>query len=581
MVDFAKTDVQEIPVNVTAGTQAYPSSSKGVSSAALVSGVGTLTKSFGDIFDQFVTSGNNKVVSGFAQEQLKLAEAVDQGILSSKEARMRARANFSSVAADNPNILGELQKAHAAILETAGLGKIIADGTPEEKRLEAERDDAFKAGYVLPTDNAREALEGLEAFRENKQQVIQAEKLKRDQDAIKAELEIAGKRTSNETASMNLDSLKLKKKAKELLVGFADTNSIVVRKEFKQINQDLANGTITPEEAVRRSETFLESTVGQIPSGVIAEDQGLTEALIKPMRDMKLTYQKFWKGEITKEIMDNTISNAVAKQKLMAVNDPKVARIVAVTQLLGNSATTIMPAIDTAVLEFVGKGIQENASPDVTPSDPDEKRTVGTFLNLVKGAMGSKDQRDAAQKKLVEEELSKHVDSIFNGVAVNEGKITGASSLNQVVDFLASSEFGSYASNKTGLPSQYAPKAAAVIERYWSDDASRVIQEEYEKADARVGGGFDTSLEKLPRVVQPQFNGTGVIFKVTPGREGDTNIIGFTLRHLNERVSPLVNKLIRINAHLKGGTNYKQSWEELRDSIFEPQKVEEGTKEGK
>src|SRR5690348_5243349 len=74
----------------------------------------------------------NTAVASFYQQQLKVAQAVDQGAISSKEARMRMRANFYSAAANFQGDPQELATAQASIISNAGLGKVVDTGTEQE-----------------------------------------------------------------------------------------------------------------------------------------------------------------------------------------------------------------------------------------------------------------------------------------------------------------------------------------------------------------------------------------------------------------------------------------------------------------
>ena len=66
-------------------------------------------------------------------------------------------------------------------------------------------------------------------------------------------------------------------------------------------------------------------------------------------------------------------------------------------------------------------------------------------------------------------------------------------------------------------------------------------------------------------VIKPTFTGAGVTFIAQPG---SSNAIRIKAKDLNQKVAPVLNRLIRMSAHLAGGTNYKSVYDQNYSAIF-------------
>src|SRR5690554_6837222 len=104
------------------------------------------------------------VVENFSQQQLAIAEAVDMGEISSQEARMRMRANYSQAISDNMMMIPEITQAHDNIIGTSGLGKVAAEGTEEEQRWNRVLQAATDEGWIRPGMSSGQADEMAKAY---------------------------------------------------------------------------------------------------------------------------------------------------------------------------------------------------------------------------------------------------------------------------------------------------------------------------------------------------------------------------------------------------------------------------------
>ena len=157
MVDFSKTEGVQLQSAVPISQPVVDTSGE-ISAKGLGSSIESISKVTTGLLDTFVEGKSAGVVNDFLQTQLTLADAVDQGGMNSKEARMRARANVATALNDNPRLSGEILKAHKEFITTAGLGQVVDEGTAEEQRQKTRMDDASKAGFLLPGVSVSEGM---------------------------------------------------------------------------------------------------------------------------------------------------------------------------------------------------------------------------------------------------------------------------------------------------------------------------------------------------------------------------------------------------------------------------------------
>jgi hypothetical protein len=65
--------------------------------------------------------------------------------------------------------------------------------------------------------------------------------------------------------------------------------------------------------------------------------------------------------------------------------------------------------------------------------------------------------------------------------------------------------------------------------------------------------------------IKPVFTGSGITFMPRDGSDAKTKM---KAQELNKKVAPVVNRFIRMGAHLQGNQNYKQVYESQYAAIF-------------
>lgn len=518
----------------------------------------------------------NSALSGFAEQQLKLADAVESGQMSSRAARMRMRTNYTAAISNSPALIGDLAQVQKDIVSTSGLGKVVADGTDQEQFALAAEKEATLNGWVPPHLNDDQRAEATQKYLN----------FKRSQDEMaqqQAQVSLQTAKINQQTALYSRDSARLTLAQKErsersrVAIGNMadaynykfnnDLTEIVARRDRGEIDDVAATQMIQQQYAI------VQQTVTQIGS------DAPTDYVNNMTNPMKLRYQNaldYVSGKIQKEVLDNRNSNIIAQQKLTLLGDPEVAQTVAVSSLFQNASPMLLSTIDAKVVSKISQNMKPNAGKpvDIMPDNDNDKQTTQSYLDMVKQGLTSVNSGAAIDKDKTSQELDVHVSQMLNSVNAYGPVTSRPQDFNQVVDFLADPAFGKYTSSKGGVPADTAAQAKNVLSQQYEQAVLPLIQQEYENArivDVKssptqaLSGQATTVVSDPTKVIKPVFSGSGVIFQADPNA---SVAIKRKAQDLNKSVSPVLNRLIRMSAHLNGNTDYRAAYQQNYEALF-------------
>lgn len=538
----------------------------------------------------------NNAVSAFSQKQLKLADAVEQGAMSSQEARMRMRKNYTDEISNNPGLTKILAQTQADIINTAGLGKVVAEGTEQEKINVAMQKEASLAGWIKPTASPEEQQAGIAAYSQFKRHEAD---INAQQNALqlasaqvgfqRAKIGLATDRIqqvtagySQQTAKINLVEAKQQQQARTAVGGLADSYNFKFNQDLQEIEARKDRGELTPQEAIKLADQQY-ATISQLVSSVGRDAGGdYVNNITAPMRMRYENSLKFLNGEVDKQILSNENDRTVALQTKNMLGDPKVARVVATSRLLGNANLALIPGVNEAVMSILDKNTNPETKPaDVLPDTPDEKADVGNYLGVLKSSMSNYDAGSVqGPKEETQAQLNANVSNVLRGIDVHSVAVNNPAEYNQVVDFLASPEFGKFTSKGGGVYQDAAQNASAILQTQYIDQVIPLLKKEYESTyipsrssstyQAATGPVNDTqpsSAKATTSQIKPFFSGGGVVFRAE-GPDANSPQVRNKVKDLNAKVGSVMNKLLRMDAHLSGNTNYKASYDKYSEAIF-------------
>lgn len=539
----------------------------------------------------------NQAVASFSQQQLKLASAVDQGVMSSQEARMRMRANYTSAISNNPGLTSILADTQKDILNTSGLGKVVADGTAAEQAQQAVMREAAQAGWVkagMTDDQSKAATLSFQEFK-RAQQDIDAQQnkiaLQRAQMGLTSDqLSIQNQRQSlatgainQQAARLNLQEKQLQVKSQQALGSMAGAYHDKFASDLNAIQADLDAGKIDRATALQRINAE-EATFSQVANGVGAgAGRDHVEALLAPMKMRAQNARDFTSGKITLDVLQNQNNTAEALQVAQLTSSPEIAQTIAMSKLARNASPNIARVIDDRLVGLFQKnGMFDgtNKPADLTSHNAQEASTNKNYFSMLKDSMTKVQSGSANDLEGTKQEVDTNLFNVMKGLNVYSLAVDNPNQLNEVVDFLASSDFGSYTTKVGGIPNDAVPQAKQVLEQQYSNVVLPTLKREYEKAtvglelrntpkkDLGVGPfGMPIHLkddQKASKLIQPVFNGTGVSFVSSV----NDRVVQAKAKELNQKVAPILNRVVRMDAHLSGTQDYKAVYERNYANLF-------------
>lgn len=539
----------------------------------------------------------NNAVSSFSQQQLKLADAVEQGAMSSQEARMRMRKNYTDAISNSPGLTKVLAQTQADIINTAGLGKIVAEGTQQEKANFALQKEATMAGWVKPDASQDEQVAATAAYTQFKRHEAD---INAQQNALslaksqvgyeRAKIGLATDRIqqvtagiTQQSAQLNLIAAKQQQQSRLAVGGIADSYNFKFNQDLQEIERKKENNEITPQEAIRLADQQF-ATISQVVSQVGKDAGGnYVNNVISPMKMRYDNSIKFLNGDIDKQVLSNQNERSVALQTKNILGDPDMAQLIATNRLLGNANLAMIPALNTAVGNILNKNTNPTTKPaDVLPDTQQEKADVGNYLGILKSSMSNFGAGDhAGDKHETQAQLNANVSNVLKGIDVHSVAVNNPAEYNQVVDFLASPEFGKFTSQGGGVYQDAAQNASTILQTQYVDQVLPLLKSEYEKTyvptrnsnvyQAAPAGSTDntqpTSASSTSSVIKPFFSGSGVTFRAE-GADANSTQTRNRVKDLNDKVGSVMNKLIRMDAHLSGNTDYKAAYDRYAETIF-------------
>ncbi|MNF24056.1 hypothetical protein D3C84_46440 [compost metagenome] len=537
----------------------------------------------------------NTLVGGFAQKQLNIASAVETGELSSQEGRMRMRANYTEAISNNPSLVDVLAKTQKEIVTTAGLGSVVVEGTEQEQMQRELTKTAVNAGWVKANATPDEAAQGVEAYRRFKRH-------EEEINALQNQLSYDTAQINNSRAKIGLQTDKIQQvtagyaqqsariglaekvqqqQSQVAVGGMADAYYWKLNSELEDIKQRKKSNQLTEQEAIQLADQAYSRVQQTVNMAGRNAGSDYVSNVVAPMKGLYDNSKQFLTGKIDEEVLNtkNAVTIGLAKQNLLG--DPEVAKITAVSQLFGPSTLALQGEITNSVVRILGKNSDprpETKPHDVLPDTPDGKRDNKVALAVVKANMGGLNAVEPDKKEATTQDINAQVTNILRSIDVHSVSVNNPSEYNDVTDFLASPEFGKFTTQGGGIYEAAAANANTILQSQYVDKVSPLIQQQYQQAlipqrssnvyQAATGPVNDTgttSAVSATAAIKPFFSGGGVVFRADPSA---STSVKNKVNELNKTVSPIVNKLIRMDAHLGGDTNYKASYDRNFQTIF-------------
>lgn len=557
------------------------------SASAIINLASNAVEGLGNLFaaqnKATLQAAEDKVSSAFAQEQTNLAQAVESGAISSTEARTRMRKNYISYISNNPGMTDTITQLHKKVVDDSGLGKVIMEGTQQEQLQEDMFKKALNEGFGSATDSPTQQAEAIEAWTVWTQGKRSMEDTARIRSAEAQELEIKGKKLSiqgqqisNQNAYINLRENQMQLQAKTALGQMFYGDYTKYQTSVNGILQGIENGSIPRQEGIVRLQQLYserDTTLRTVGAHAGSEFVNNLAKIYETSNQLALDRAS---GKIELDVYKNQTERNVLAQKALITGDDQVARLVATVDLFKVAELSQMPAILNTVKDVIANNSDPNVKVPVNTIDHANSKDYFGFLKSTAATAVAKPQLMTDKGRA---ELDLNINKTLQGLDVYQTFIDNPAEMQSTVDFLADPSVGKYMESMPGFNAEFANKAKQVVEFTYERQVMPAIEE---------------ALTKYGNTLEPVFDGAGVSFvprkdvmeglesqrkaavvetqkapNQIPLQEGQSIALAEMQKvrnqskEANEKIAPILNKMVRMSAHLSRTRNYKQVYESL------------------
>lgn len=573
-------------------TAPAPSTATTVASSGILQGMGNLAEGLvAGIKAGAKQQAQNKedtALSTYARKVTSLNAAVEQGTMKQAEAQRQQRALYNSLVANNPSVTDKLTSFNSTLMGSKGLGDTLADGTPVDQQIETDTKSATAAGFINPGMTQEQQQAGLNAYRQQQHAMNQMEFQSKQLGLISQKLSIqasqesiAASRVSRANAAADLQIKKNKLRTQQAVGDVATAYFDKTQIQMEQIKQDVASGKLS-QEAGMESLMKLKTDFNAITMRVRGAAGGdYVDSLAKPINDAIDTQANILSGKLSQELGQTHLEKLNVMAQLPIMSDPKMAQVMAVSKLMGAGFNTqLLAETGPTVINFINRTLKGLPAGNVTSSDPEDAAQTKTFMGLVKDATKNLGSQNPLVTDPTEtfKEVRDHANQVLHGIADFSSSQKQPSQLNNAVDFLSSPEFLALQKMGAKFDAEAVEGATNAVTTNYNDKLIPAVRDEWRQAQTTVGA--PQSVKQIGRVTIPVENqkpttdalqyiwtGTSIQFKPAPGYETNPSVLA-KARELQKSLAPLINKSVRMSAHLSGSDNYTKYFQQNEAAFF-------------
>lgn len=538
--------------------------------AVTVDWMGPLSK-VGDIFAKGLKNNakaeadamRNAVISSYVREQQVLNDGAASGQIRADVVATKSRALYGKYAAGSPQYIEDLFKAKNALSGGSELGAVEDEVKAEADRLKARESAARANGAIIaPWMN--------EQTRE--QQMIKAESTAAALAAFEYKRKVRSAELTENAEDRTVQDRAEKKDAMELIHSVADANMTSTAGVIRNIRDNIRNGTMTPEEG----QLELEQSFSAINLTLLQAGKTNPELVshYKPLFDgMREIGRQALDPKSDSKKLEDEINRIKNVNKLAALQDPRIAKLVASNELLGGNAVTLLGSM-APITEFLQKATtSDSLSGEFVPQivgNPEVEKDVLGFLNKALPKLNTGHYKDVPK---AEREATLAVNNVLKQVGdmMNDpSSKRDPAKFVELAKFFASPVYGEFA--KSG---RLNPEAATAAKYTWQSMYVPSVRTSIStKLDEYLYGQANSKAapKMVSEAVGINFSGSNVTFVPKSGVKLDP----VEAASQRDQIATLksseaaLNQLIKIGAHLEGSTDYKGYWE-ANKHIFAPQ----------
>lgn len=319
------------------------------------------------------------------------------------------------------------------------------------------------------------------------------------------------------------------------------------------------------------------------------------EGLQAPLKAMLQAKIDQLTGKTTTDVANQTVQEQTAlKQQMLANTSPDFLTLAAASKMLPASVQSLLVPIGNQAVSMLKQNnvLDTNGNPvnnkpaNVTNGSGTSDQDLNTYFQMLKNAAIKANAGTLGSQ--ANQELSGHMAQVMKGVVSYASTTTNPTELNSVMQALADPVNGKYIANKdNGVLSQVDPaQVNGALELYYKSQVAPLIRDEFRNSEIPIGmrpidntanvsmsnygGNYIQATEADQRPASSEihmvFNGSGVSF--VPVANGNLQAVQDKVKQLNQEVAPVINTMVRADAHINGTQDYKKAFIALNNNYF-------------
>lgn len=501
-------------------------------------------------------------LSGYTKTLVELSNmARTSPNVSTAALRIKADKATMDLLNTNPALYKEAIEIRKSITTQAGLGKTLAQGTEEEQAEVRVTNAARDAGLVLEGMTPEQA----EAGKLDYLRIVRSTK----------ELEALSKRS-------DYDEKQKKIKSQESLVEFNRATTADFSRKVDLITQNFERGLIDEKEAkaqIDQLKEIREATARDIGAHAGAD---FMSNQMHALNSIYTNATSYLSGDFELKALQNKNKMLVARQESDLLRDTETAKVVALSSLFGHANSQLMNrASSNLITRHLGDiSLEDRDLPNPFGSNQEEKK-VAYEVVLENISEFNSSTRPFTPEEI--EGLDTSLNRLLQGIDINQLAVKSPKDLKPIVTFLSNPKVGQYIQSSGGMLPDTLNAANLVVGSKYIDKIIPKIRQQYEQANISVLSATGRGLETGPSTsnvidIKPS-NGTvrfvvneEAVSKLGPAGRG---IALAQASDLNSLVSPMLNEMVRLGAHMEGNTNYSKFLNDNIESIFGKRETEQ------
>lgn len=527
----------------------------------------------------------DEVMSGYAQFLTKQNAAVEQG-KSWDKAKMETRARFQQLSANFPSLTEDLVKLQGQFNSLEGFGDVLAKGTAVDQQLEVDKKSAVAAGFVSPSMSMDQQEAGLQRYKDMEHNKVILDYNTKQVNFQNAQLETISKKQSIANQSLESQQRKIDLQIKRNKVNVQNSLSDVavsytgnIRGKLEELQKSVDGGADRVE-AMKQLNNLRNEVYTQLQPVRNAAGGEFVDSLTKPMLAMIDNQADLINGKVEKDVYANEMEKQTTLAALPVMKNPKMAAALSLSKMVPALSDSILAQVGPEFVNYLNKNLAGKAPANLTDDEPDAKAQTKTYLQGLGDLTKRLQSKDPSirNSKDAQQELEVHMNQVLKGVNAYSLSVENPAQLNNLANFFASEGFGTYAKSGKTFNRESADTAQSVMDQQYADVVIPAIQKEIERTKTVVG--YPTQVKQVgaitmpvpndkatDSVVQHKFIGKGVMFSPAPGMENNRGAVT-KAKELNAKVAPLINRLVRMSAHLQQSDDYQKYYDKYETSIF-------------